>query len=428
MDRGVFDSLTDAAKTDATNPTHLSLADKLHNEAQLLASIPRTIGGGIVDSARDAWEHSARSTFEITSGIAIGAAFTLLSKNPRPLVAAAMTWTGRAFVGIAGVDLGSRFARPMADVWVNPDNLSADKKTLGSNLGDAVFNYALAVGGGIAGARLGEQYLATTKVGTFLQGFKETEISAEQLSRSLGQPENHATGMMARAFVRSEKGLDAVSALDGPIRMRAMPNGIHVGSSRDGSIIVTTADGTAISFKNERSFFGLRNNLKLAEVLHPGGDSDPVSSFADLGASATHFIGRDPAAYFDATPLKLTTDLEGSPAAIEAGGAHLYTGNKGGWHVNLGANTPADFAPISKESGRQGSFSSLKNMLAELKQYGVEPGQLHLNVFSDRFNALKKGAEAGLSQGMIERAGDIGSSIFEHQVLVHGDKQPDTLE
>ncbi|MBU6455277.1 MAG: hypothetical protein KGS72_26135 [Cyanobacteria bacterium REEB67] len=416
---------------------------KLGAEGRLLASLPSHIGAGVVESAKDAWEHAGRSAFEIGSGVALGAAFTLLTKNPNPLVSAAMTWTGRAFVGVAVADLGSRFARPMADVWANPGSLEANKSVLGHNVGDAVFNYSLAVGGGVAGARLGEKYLATTKLGTVLQGFKETEITAEQLAKSLGQPENKPAGIMARAFVRDGGGSAADGLpFTGSIRMRELPNGTHIGSTSDGSVMVTTADGTALSFKNTRSLFGLRNNLQLSKILHAGGDETDIltgmygstpTGFGRTGADLrrphttphTQIIGQDPANYFEAPdavnegliskspqissdvlrdlksdvdqphPVKLTTGAQGALEAVEAGGAKLFTGPGGSWQLSLGDGSAA--LPF---------------------RFNLQAASFDLGVIGDRYRDLKKGAEVALSEGMIERAGDIGSSIFEHQVLV----------
>jgi hypothetical protein len=419
---------------------------RLGAEGKLLASLPSNIGAGVVESARDAWEHAGRSAFEIGSGVALGAAFTLLTKNPNPLVSAAMTWTGRGLVAVAAGDLGSRFATPMADVWANPGRLEANKSVLGRNVGDAVFNYSLAVGGGVAGARIGEKYLATTKLGTVLQGFKETEITAEQLARSLGQPENKPAGIMARAFVRDGGGSAADGLpFSGSIRMRELPDGTHIGSTSDGSVMVTTADGTALSFKNSRSLFGLRNNLQLAKILHAGGDETDIltgmygstptgfgRSGADLRTPRTHIIGKDPASYFDTPgaaaaegftpsslspsahisadvlrdlksdfgqphPVKLTTGARGAIEAVEAGGAKLFTTHGGGWQLSLGDGAAAAKIPF---------------------HFNLQAASFDLGVIGDRYRALKKGAEVALSEGMIERIGDIGSSIFEHEVLV----------
>jgi hypothetical protein len=403
-----------AQKSD--NDNKAAFGDKVALEGKLLGSLPSHLGDGIAESARDAYEHLGRSTFETISGVAIGAAFTLLSKNPRPLIAASMTWAGRAFVGIAAVDLGSRFARPMADVWASPGNLEVDKKQLGNNVGDAVFNYALAVGGGVAGARIGEKYLATTRLGTVLQGFKETEVSADQLQKALGQGKETAVGAVARAFVR-DSGAKSPHDLpfDGPIRLRELSNGTHIGSTRDGSIIVTTADGTALSFKNNRSFFGLKNNIELTKIMHKGGDDtdiltgiySPTRAFtpgadSQVDSHTEHFIGKDYSSYFSENSPRVTTSDYGKVRAVEAGGVRMTNTEGTGWKLNM--TSQPNHAAVYKFSDTVGSFS--------------------LSSITDRFRSLKRGAEAGLSEAMLERAGDIGSSIFEHEVLVRSGQPP----
>jgi hypothetical protein len=454
----------------------ITTQNKFAAEGQLLGSIPSHIGAGIVDSAKETWQHLGRASFETVTGLVLGAGFCLLSKNPDPMLKLATTWAGRAFLGIAALDLGSRFARPMADVWSHPEQLNQDKKILGDNIGDAVFNYSLAIGGGIAGANLGEKYLATTKLGTILQGFKETEVSAEALGKLVSDPTagDHPLSNMARAFSRRAVGLDASAstsasassssasditgaadassrsaatgdqlAIKGNMRLRHMPDGSQIGSTGDGSVMVLTKDGTALWFKNNRSLFGFRNKLDLAKVLHQGGDETDVltgmysptttaaygkgSGAGQAGRSGAQIIGKDPSLYFD-TPTdpnaaegssdqvlggrsgtsyttvdgtKFTTGKSGNILAVEAGGNRVFLDAKGSWKLGLADVTakPIDFAGLN-----------------------LDPASFNLAAIQDRFETAKKGAEVGLTEIMLERAGDIGSSVFEHEVLVHGTK------
>ena len=424
-------------------PTGITTGTRLHAEGQLLSSIPTHIGQGVVDSAKDAWAHIGRTTFETTSGLLLGAGFSLLCKNPNPIISAATTWAGRAFLTIAAVDLGSRFARPMSDTWVHLERLNQDKAVLGDNLGDAVLNYSVAIVGGITGAKLGEKYLATTKLGSVLQGFKETEISAEALGKLVAEPASagQPLGAMARAFGRRSVNLDgAVDPLKttggapeqlpikGSMRLREMPDGSHIGSTRDGAVLVLTKDGTALYFKNNRSVFGLRNKLDLAKVLHQGGDeTDVLTSMYSPTTMPTFgsrpgFIGKDPSAYFETPPsggsagaagahphptyttidgTKFVTGREGTITAVESGGNRAFIDSKGRWKLGLAASVP------------KGSDVFSMNLSA---------ANFNLGSIPDRFSEMKKGAEVGISEVMLERGGDIGSSIFEHEVLVRETK------
>ncbi len=477
--------LDDPVKAQVTAPImlgHLEVSRKFSAEGDLLASIPSTIGQGIVDSAVDTWDHKGRATFETAAGLALGAGFCLLSKNPSPFIAAATTWAGRAFIGIAAVDLGSRFARPMSDVWENPGKLEQDKKVLGSNLGDAVFNYSLAIAGGVAGANLGEKYLATTKLGEVLQGFKETEVTAAHLGKLVNDPARAGDPLakMAKAFSRRgatfdaglDGGLDAgvdakvsptggASAADGTssaggapgadgaagelpfkgsMRLKHMPDGSQIGSTADGSVMVMTRDGTALWFKNNRSLFGLRNKLDLAKVLHSGGDETDVLTGmyspttmrsygrGSGGASATgakpgdpHFIGKDPSLYFDGPPeggaapgsskvlgagaqarttidgTTFVTGAAGNISAVESGGNRVFLDSKGSWKMSMGDGSPLGSDLVGKD---------------------MDGANFKLGSIPDRLDAAKKGAEVGLTEIMLERGGDIGSSLIEHEVLI----------
>jgi|GEM_PF-4378862 len=432
-----------SAQSVAPRPlTDYSSDDRLRAEGSLLASIPSHIGTGIVESAKDAWEHKGRTSFETVSGLALGSVFCLLSKNPRPIITAATTWAGRAFLGVAALDLGGRFARPMADTWQHPERLEQDKKVLGYNLGDAVVNYSLAVAGGIAGAKLGESYLAKTKMGTILQGYKETEITAEALGRAVSEPATagQPLGVMARAFDRSAAsggpstaGAGGTSGTELPIkgslRMREMPDGSHVGTTKDGNVMVLTRDGTALLFKNSHA--GLfKDKLDLTKIFHQGGDETDIltgmyspttsGTFGLRGASGkSPFIGKDPSAYFDAPgaggtgsfpgggqayvrsdATKFVTGHDGRITAIETDGNHLYTDQNGNWHLGLVEGNAAGFKPST--------FFNLD----------LHPASFNLGGLTDRFRALKKGAEVGLTESLMARVGDIGSGVFEHEVLM----------
>ncbi|MBS1997497.1 MAG: hypothetical protein JSS86_14350 [Cyanobacteria bacterium SZAS LIN-2] len=418
--------------------TGYSTSDRWRAEGSLLASLPSHIGPGIMESVRDAWANKGRTAFETVSGLALGSVFCLLSKNPRPIISAATTWAGRAFLGIAALDMGGRFARPMSDTWAHPENLELDKKVLGHNIGDAVVNYGLAVGGGIAGARLGENYLATTKLGTILQGYKETEVSAEALGKILAEPATagEPLGVMARAFERTTGTAGTPELpINGPMRMREMPDGSHIGSTKDGNVMVLTRDGTALWFKNNRSAFGFRDKLELAKVLHQGGDETDIltgmfspttsGSFGAHGAaSKSPFIGKDPASYFEAPGAsadaaqaaaktgtyttvdgtKFLTGQDGVLSSVETGGNRVFLDQKGKWHLGMAEAPPSS----SPSPARAFDFLHLD----------LSPATFNLGGLTDRFRDLKKGAEVGLTESVLARMGDIGSGVLEHEVLI----------
>jgi len=435
------------APEQSQNPADLNGSSTFHErlagEGSLLASIPLNIGNGIVASAQDAWEHMGRTSFETASGLALGAGFCLLSKNPSPVITAVTTWSGRAFLAVAGGDLVFRFGVPMYDVWLHPENLDSDKKLLGNNLGDAVFNYSLAVVGGVAGSSLGDKYLATRKLGTLLQGFKETNVSAESINRILTDPHSpQPLAAMVKAFARRnivDSGATNASPqaeaapFKGAMRMRSMADGSHVGSSVDGSVMILTKDGTALWFKNTPSFFGLRNKLDLAKVFHPSGDETDVltgiySPTAMMGqptrsgGRGTGFIGKDPAGYFEEPSLRsehptyasingsrFITGANGTLSAVESGGNRVTVDEKGRWKLSLFPDLPHSL-----------------DLPRGLPKANITSDQFNMNVIVDRMDSAKKGAEGGLSQIVLERAGDIGSAIFEHQVLIQSSKpKPD---
>jgi hypothetical protein len=213
----------------------------------------------------------------------------------------------------------------------------------------------------------------------------------------------------------------------------------QIGSAADGSLMVMTKDGTALWFKNNRSLFGLRNKLDLAKVMHQGGDEtdvltgmySPTKTYT-YGRSPTgetgsdgHFYGKDPAVYFDSPPdgaaaggpkrvfgqadqsytakdgTRFVTGKTGSISSVEAGGNRVFLDNKGSWKMTMGGGAPkgTDFAGID--------FSLPK---------------IDLGSIPDRMETAKKGAEVGITEIMMERGGDIGSSLIEHEVLIHTTK------
>jgi len=202
--------------------------------------------------------------------------------------------------------------------------------------------------------------------------------------------------------------------------------------------MVLTKDGTALLFKNSRA--GLfKDKLDLTKIFHQGGDETDIltgmyspttsGTFGLRGATGkSPFIGKDPSAYFDgpagsgtgpgtgsaagggqaylrSDATRFVTGQDGRVTAIETDGNHLYTDQNGNWHLGLAEGNAAGAAA---GGSKPSTFFNLD----------LHPASFNLGGLTDRFRALKKGAEVGLTESLMARVGDIGSGVFEHEVLM----------
>lgn len=387
-----------------------STSDKLRAEAELLASVPANIGNGIVKSAHDAWEHKWRSGLEIGAGLVLGSAFTLLSRNPNTAVRFTTTWMTRGFIAATAVDLTSRIVKPMSAVWRNPESLELQKVQLGNNLGDAALNYGLGIAGGIAGAKLTERFIAPTRLGGWLQGFKETTISAGELNNMVPKPAGSESGRMTNSFAGGTRssggaGLDLPA---GKVKLRELPDGSKIGSASDGSVVVLTKDGTAMYFKNQSSILGLKRNLELQRVVHADGTHADLSvSTLQAAGKPNGVIGRDPSFYFDGggreagtaesfqigNGTRISTDARGAIRHLQTESGNVVHSLKGDWQYK-----PA--------GGKDTTGLELKFPAYSLK------------TTTDWLLGYKKGAQLGVVSKFMDTVSELGSGIVQHEIIL----------
>ncbi len=415
-----------------TNGADLATSEKLANEARLLGSLPGNLVDGVTNSVRDAWDHKLRNSVELFGGLAIGSGLCLLARNPRPLIAGATTWLGRGFIAAATVDIGMRFGKPMQDVWENPEHLEKAKVDLGNNVGDAVFNYGLAIGGGIAGAKLADRYLAPTKFGAFLQGYTEKRVAAAEIEAALAKttappasassPGTKPLGEIATAFGKQAKiesathGIDLNKLLGKEIKLRELPDGTQFASTQDGNVLVLAKDGTGLWFESQTSMLGLRRKLELSRILHADGTHTDVnmvmgSSAGGVGKSSS-FIGKDPSIYFESHPSGAKTQAKSSSSISTGDGTTITTGTRG------------LIAEVETSSGQL--FQSIDGMwrympsgrgAATDKVLGLKLQNHSFNIqtMTDWLLGVKKGTHAGFGARVYEQVGEIGSNIVQHQ-------------
>ncbi len=319
---------------------------KLSREGELLSSMKDEVPKGIHEAVTDAWEHKARTAFELASAVAVGSAFTLISRNPNQMVQTATKYLGYSFVGLAAADLGSRFYVPMNDGWHNPGNLEQNKKILGQNVGDAVFNYGLAVVGGGAGAAFGERYLESTKIGEFLSGQKVTHFDGNSPPASVIESKFKAHGVRP-SKADSESLLPSSSPGHLQYTMRQFNDGSSLITASDGTGILRHSSGPELWFKSKQNWWSMQPEVELL----PNSPFSPRNSSQFLQSNgALKFLAPNSG---DAASAKLSVDVRS---------------------------------------------------------------------FTNRFYPWEKGSEGGLgaiaSQWALERAGDIGTALLQHWILV----------
>lgn len=432
-------------KVPAGAKAELDVSEKLRNEAQLLGSLPGNLVDGVANSAKDAWDHKLRSGVELVGGLAIGSGLCLLARNPRPLIAGATTWLGRGFIAAATVDVGMRFGRPMQDVWDNPDHLEKAKVDLGNNVGDAVFNYSLAIGGGIAGAKIADRYLAPTKLGAFLQGYTEKRVTLAELealakanvSSAPGSGAKKPLGEIATAFDKQAKisgasgngggGTSDLSKLVGKeVKLRELPDGTNVATTGDGNVLVLAKDGTGLWFDSQTSMLGLRRKLELSRILHKDGTYTDVSVVGGTpgggAAGKASFIGKDPSVYFESHPSGATAHAKNSSSISTTDGTTITTSSRG------------MVAEVETSSGQL--FQSIDGMWRYLpsgraptpeKVLGLklESPAFNLQTMTDWLLGVKKGTHAGFGAKVYEQLGEIGSNIVQHEAALRLPLEPD---
>lgn len=387
-----------------------SIADKLRAEADLLGSVPSNIGNGIAKSAKDAWQHKWRSGLEFGAGLGLGAAFTLLSRNPNSAVRFTTTWLTRGFIGATAVDLTSRVAQPMASVWEDPRTLDKQKVQLGNDLGDAALNYGIGIAGGFAGAKLTEEVIAPTKLGSWLQGFKETTINAQELGAMVPKAAGaDSMGGMKNSFAGKTPD-DLTPKFDlpaGKVKLRELPDGSKIGSMSDGSVLVLTTDGTAMYFKNNASMMGLRRNLELDRVMHAdGAQADLTTSALQAASRPRSFAAKDPSFYLDGgartggaseafqipNGARISTDSLGSIRSLQTESGSIVQMRKGDWQY------------------KPGGSSDTTELQLKIPAYS-------LKATTDWLLGYRKSAQVGVVSKLLDTMSELGSGILQHELI-----------
>lgn len=191
----------------------------LEREWELLCSIPQNLTNGIADRMQELKDNPLSAAPMMLGAFAIGAMgayfskkpaalckmLTPLVKNPESVATNIMKWTPKVGMAWMGLDIGSRFAQPMFDTAINPNNLEHDKVLLGKNLGSAVVDYPLMGIGGLSGhlsTDLGMKampallamseglkgpQLALEGIPTNISGNKGTHIEAKDLMMAMAE-------------------------------------------------------------------------------------------------------------------------------------------------------------------------------------------------------------------------------------------------
>jgi hypothetical protein len=145
-----------------------SLSDMLYRETHVLGGVKEIMQGAKARTA-EAIHDWPLTAVEVASGIAIGSALVLASRNPA--LATSMRVLNRTMLGIAAVDLTSRVAIPSYDALVHPENLEADRHDLGNRLGAAAVDYSMAAVAGGIGSRSLTPLIERIPLGSKLSGY-----------------------------------------------------------------------------------------------------------------------------------------------------------------------------------------------------------------------------------------------------------------
>jgi hypothetical protein len=145
-----------------------SLSDLLYRETHVLGGVKEIVQGA-KNRAAEAIHDWPLTAVELASGVAIGSALVLASRNPA--LAASMRILNRTMLGFAAADLTSRVAIPSYDALVHPQNLEADRHDLGNRLGAAVVDYGMAAVAGGIGSRAVTPLIERTGVGSMVAGY-----------------------------------------------------------------------------------------------------------------------------------------------------------------------------------------------------------------------------------------------------------------
>lgn len=159
------------ASSDAVSKGHdtYSLSDILHREGYVLSGAKET-GAGIKTAAHEAAKNWPLTAVEVAGGLVIGSAMVLASRNPE--LAVPVRVINRTMMAVAGADLASRVAVPSYNAIVHPALADTERAMVGKNLGDAVFNYGMAVVAGGFGSRFSASLLERTALGAKIQGYE----------------------------------------------------------------------------------------------------------------------------------------------------------------------------------------------------------------------------------------------------------------
>jgi hypothetical protein len=255
---------------------------------------------------------------------------------------------GYAFTGLAAFDLADRFYEPMHDTWNNPAKLTFDKKWLGGNVGDALFNYGVAIGAGGSGAYFGERAIETTKFGELLSGQKVTHFDTSAAASKLD-----SSGDRLITPFQSLLNLAQPERPFSSYSLREFADGTKLITSNDGLAILTPKSGPDLWFKSKQDWWS----------LNPTVEALPRSPFQKTIMDS-----------FDTS-----------------GGSMVHSQNT--WKFNSQA---------------------------------PEANSIDVGKFTNKFFSFERGGEGGIgavaSQWAFERAGDIGSAMVQHKLLVDHEK------
>jgi hypothetical protein len=165
------DAQSESPKADGDSGSHASysLSDIWQREKYVLSGASET-GAGITSSAKEAAKNWPMTALEVGGGLVIGTAMVLASRNPE--LAVPVRVINRTMMVIAAGDLASRVAVPSYQAVAHPELAEQERHLVGQNLGDAVFNYGMAVVAGGFGSRFSTDLVERTAIGSKIGGYE----------------------------------------------------------------------------------------------------------------------------------------------------------------------------------------------------------------------------------------------------------------
>jgi hypothetical protein len=210
----------------------------------------------------------------------------------------------------------------------------------------------------------------------------------------------------------------AVPGFSGDVTLRTLKDGSQVAFDSN-HVYVSTKDGAHMWFRHKESFLGLRDQVDLKRVVHSN-EQEGISNFTDvflrkgrleagLGPTPEAPAGTDGATYEFSNGVKLFTNESQRVFEVNTPGARAFSPQRGHWRFNSIANLNLESMPPPAVP----TASTIGAVSAPTL------GEVNLVKFTSSGRPLERGFVAALGQLALERAGDIGTAVFEHDIIKH---------